>query len=838
MLVPFEINEQKIKELNIPRHVADWHRVRILKEIDDIRYQAMTYANIDLTGESMLALKKQKLFGLFNPVIEYTRKDGIVIQSSNRPSREGTTEYTNLKIKSYDNIVEAYDIPIDWYFKTLMDMFDFFKLNKLRVSPDRLLFYLKNDALKVVTNFWGKDFFFFFLETDLPYNGYYLSGEKLEAWYAQYKDTFFSAFNFMEYSGNYNFNSEIWRYKEDIQRDRTCLYLIANYHSEQLMYDYGRAISNVPKISIYHFKYFFNYKGYKDDDQFGTLFYPNRHVTSDYYFFDPDRKINRLDENGNAVRDANGNYVYIETPELLKLESVLAYIATQVMHFAPLSDTTDVLKASLVKSVVDRNTPVVLEEPFYNAYSTTASPEKIDLASYNSERYTILLGSGTTAHSFLQYYKSQNVTLENGKTYFLPFEPYKYKNPFGTDYLYSYQTYSKANPCLGINRFSDIIYQDEEYLTKMTNLSFSNNIIDDIKPNKKFFYDKNVPQFSFPSYFPRMLLFNKNRIRNGILYADASKFYQLEFIKYPDTTLSKIDSLILQQESIQELYTDIQKKFYFFEKTYDAVLKKTIFNWFYLDNGVKMPFLHPVTLKPVSGIKFLYEMIFEMVVLWGQIQKEISTFLEQRKVQNENAFNIAYQNYLRGQATIKGPEALALFEEKLRTGVFYIENGLEYWRKFSELEIQLIEKFKSDAYKNAEIEKQNIEIKKLNEQYQLEANRPILMANEKILSEARAIVLPEMKKIADAELSKIVPPTIDYLLARAESEGGFPTDILNKWVQENPNYYIRPDVRAIVEKLLAELTLKEQQVATALAAEAVAEVKFTKALQEIFEFKG
>jgi sulfur carrier protein ThiS len=51
-------------------------------------------------------------------------------------------------------------------------------------------------------------------------------------------------------------------------------------------------------------------------------------------------------------------------------------------------------------------------------------------------------------------------------------------------------------------------------------------------------------------------------------------------------------------------------------------------------------------------------------------------------------------------------------------------------------------------------------------------------------------------------------------------------------------YYVRPDLVATVNNLLAELTLKEQQVATALASEVIAEIKFTQALQEIFDIKG
>lgn len=809
MLVPFELNEEKIAELNIPRFVADWHRVRILKEIDDIRYQASTFANIDLTGESMVSLKKLKLFSLFNPVIDYN------LDSNGNPN----IPY----IKSYDNIVEAYDIPIEWYLKATYDLVSFLKRNRVNVTPDALIRYIKDDALKVVTNFQGTKCFFFFLRAPIRYLGTtpITTAEEQAQYLAKFKDAAFSAFNFMDYSGNFDFTNEsninFWNFQKYLKAGQDCLplYYSPTYSDFLLDRSSGTPVItdiNVSDVNVYYFKYFFDYQGYRDTSAYGTKFYPPSSLGGDFYFFNPGVS---------------------SVPEILKLETVLGYISSSIMHFAPLSKTVDILERATIKSVVDRNIPVVIEEP--NPSYLRSSPGELTLASYDSRAYTITLTSSTP--SFYQYYKTCNVTLENGKAYYLPFDTFKYKDPFGTTYIYSSSTYTNVNFALARSYISAGAV-DEAYLTRITTLDYSNNAIEDVKPSLKFVYDKNVPQFSFPGYFPRMLLFNVNRIRNGLLYSDASKFYQLEFIKYPDVTLDKIDNLIFQQEAIEELYTDIKSKFYFYETRYDSVLKNTVYDWFYYDNGIKMPFLHPVTQKPVSGIRFLYEMIFEMVVLWGEIQKEINTFLEQRKFQNESAFNQAYQNYLRGQATINGPEALALFEEKLKTGIFYIENGFEYWRKFTTLEVTLIEKFKSNAYQNAEIEKQNIEIRKLNEKYQYEANLPILLANEKILSEARLMAMPEMKKIADEQLSKIVPPTIDYLINRAETEGGFPTDILNKWVQENPFYYIRPDLRSTVENLLEELTLREQQIATSLAAEAISEVKFTKALQDIFEIKG
>ena len=441
---------------------------------------------------------------------------------------------------------------------------------------------------------------------------------------------------------------------------------------------------------------------------------------------------------------------------------------------------------------------------------------------------------------------------------------------------------------------------------------FPSMIIGNIIPMEKKFYDVNSEHYNFPAYFPRFLLFRLNRVRNGFLYSDASNFYQLEFIRYPDSVLDKIDDLINQQESIYALIEDLQSKFLFYE------VVNNVGGWYYVEMGIKNPFVHPITQKPVSAIKYLFEMIFEMVVTWGKAQSEIDKFFEAKKLQNEQAFNQAYQNYLRGQATIQDlfnydklqktlsdirnqysdltkeleladktrqyysslhsarkisldelrpyldeylrlqklwgdlanqrinlemqleaskSAAVLQFEEKLKTGIFYIENGMEYWRKFTPTEMSLIEKFKSDALKNAEIMRKNEEIRALNQKYQEEVNLPIILANQQKMAEAELIAKPELKKIVDEAVKKIVAPTISYLISRAEQEGGFPSDILAKWVNENPYYYIRPDLSEAVNKLLQEITLREQQVATLMISDVVNEIEFTKALQELFDIR-
>lgn len=849
MLVPFALNEENIKKFNIPQHVADWHRVRILKEIDDIRYQAMMIANMDLSGESMLALKKLKLFALFNPIFD-----------------------ANGNITKYDPIVEAFDIPLDWYFGAAIDLLKFLKRNNLDFDANTLTRALRDDALKVITNFQGTKAFFFFL-----------GSTNLEA----YKDAVFSCFNFLDYSGNFDFSSEdnttFWNYKPFLSIGRDCARLNSGSASATKLSS-GNVVTDIPisSVNIFNYRYNSDYLGYRPFNAYGTFF-----TNSVYYFFDP---------KGETI------------PEILKLEVVLGYISSSIMHFAPLASTIDVLKNSTISKVEDRNKTIVLKEPYINFKNPSSTTQIISLASTDERSYDETLTKDTDG--FYQFYKSQNVVLDNAKTYFLPSDTYKYRDA-SNQLVYSRNIFSKINFSLGVEIINPSLVTDN-YIFTMAIPDFSSQIVGNINPMGKKFYDVNFEHYNFPAYFPRLLLFRLNRVRNGILYSDASNFYQLEFIRYPDSVLDRIDDLINQQESIYALIEDLQTKFLFYE------VINNVGGWYYVEMGVKIPFIHPVTQKPISAIRYLFELIFEMVVTWGKVQSEIDKFFEAKKIQNEQAFNLAYQNYLRGQATIQdlfnyeqlqknlsiinteyskaynemqmadktklyyvalyqagkisldqvrpyideysrlqkvwgdlGNQRIGLemqiqasksaavlqFEEKLKTGIFYIENGMEYWRKFTSTEMSLIEKFKADAIKNAEIMQKNEEIKALNKKYQDEVNLPIIFANQQKIAEAELIAKPELKKIVDEQVQKIVAPTISYLISRAEKEGGFPSDSLAKWVEENPYYYIRPDLSQTVEKLLQDITLREQQVATLMISDVVNEIEFTKALQELFDIR-
>jgi hypothetical protein len=632
----------------------------------------------------------------------------------------------------------------------------------------------------------------------------------------------------MNYSGNFNFDNEnsiaFWNvgkfygYKNYIQKalnvNPTCVKLDFNpsygenlYFNDTINYPPTKIMSDISytDVTVYLYDYRYDFKGYSDFNYYGTKFFPRSlSTTSSYYFFDPNNP---------------------SIPEILRCETVLGYISSQVMHNAPLSSSLSILNLSTIKSHVNRNISIVCEEPYEDYLKDSSVTTTYTLASTDGRSYNISLTP--QSKSYYQFYSSQLITLENGKSFTLPLDTFKYKNPYGTNFMYSETATALCLFTLG--SFSS----DQAYVVRMTMSNYSNNIIKDVRTPLKAFFDFNRQHYSFPPYFPRILLFNSNRIRNGLLYSDASKYYQLEFLKYPETTLDKIDELIDFQDTINDLWLDIKNGVCFYEKP-----TSSSYVWYYTVDGVKSQLLHPVTNLPVSGIQYLYELIFEMIIKWGIIQGEIDTYLNSRKIQNENAFNQAYQNYLRGQATINGPDALALYEEKLKTGIFYIENGFEYWRKFTPLEMSLVEKFKANAYENAKIVEKNKEILALNQKYQDAANLPIIVANDEKMALARLLATPQLRPIAEAQVKSIIPPTISYLLNRAETEGGFPTDILKKWTEENPMYYVRPDLVVTVNNLLADLTLKEQQVATALASEVIAEIKFTQALQEIFDIKG
>jgi hypothetical protein len=247
-----------------------------------------------------------------------------------------------------------------------------------------------------------------------------------------------------------------------------------------------------------------------------------------------------------------------------------------------------------------------------------------------------------------------------------------------------------------------------------------------------------------------------------------------------------------------------------------------------------MPFVHPVSLRPIAADQYIAELVVESAISWNNALTGINALTANLKAQNDASYQRAYEAYLRGEAQMKGPEALADYERKLATGFFYSDNGFNYWRPFSPLEISLIQSFKDQAQLSLEISNQNILILAQNRLDQDAVNAAVIQANKDKMELARVMANVELKQIADTELSKMIVPTLSYIIARAEAEGGVPTSILEKWTQENPYYYLRQDTSDAVNNLLGYLTSAEQKVTTALVADAIAEIEYTKALQELF----
>ncbi len=737
MLVPFELNQSKIAELQVPQHVADWHRVRILKEIDDIRFDAMFYGNIDLTAEAMIKLKKMKLFRLFNPVFDSLGK-----------------------VTGYDKIVEVFDIPLSWYISQAEELRAYCKRNSFYFNWQQSII---ENSMRVIFDIQESNF----VVTQLQRNpGYLPAGTTPES---------------LGYCLTHNVPTDTNGFK-------------ANYIGPK------RAQSVAS-----------DWEGAYGKEYFTPKVYPQIGMTTDVQKYTGIESMTPL-----LARVYRVDMTVATVPEIIKCMAVLGNVSAYLIDGKlRCSETRNFLTNCEVTNDV-KLTKVSCYEPNYYLNFNGTVPPSITMADSNHVTYQQSINK--TMEGYYQWYELRSVTLHNGKTYTYPWKNYYYD-----------QYDASITPPRTVRKYSLSVY----------------DVPNTFSLKRREFYDKNFSQFNFPPYFPTNLQEGDFRVRNGLLYADATNMYELQFIEFPEPILDIIENLLNLQDSIVEFIGDMNaypavlfpvSKARNYGYTFDPAMFPEGTSWVYVEAGVLYPFLHPVSGKPVDAGKYSTELVFESVIEWGKAKVEIDKFLDDKKARNDYAFNQAYQRYLQGQATISGPAALAEFERKIKTGVFYYENGYEYWRPFTALEISLIEQFKNNALQSNAIFLENERIQAQNKIYQDQVNQQVIMDNAVIISDAQVMADNELKKIADSELATIKAPTIEYLYSRAATEGGLISDALQRWVNENPYYYLRPDVNLQVETLLAQITKMEQQVSTALVADIVAEVQFTKTLMELFTF--
>ncbi len=413
----------------------------------------------------------------------------------------------------------------------------------------------------------------------------------------------------------------------------------------------------------------------------------------------------------------------------------------------------------------------------------------------------------TAGPTFAEWFQRITVTLNNGKSFVFPKQ--------------------SISPSINVGFISPLSMNDNLITYWKNSFTFLFTDTYTYQPTLAAL-EMNKSKYPFPLQFPRKLVEGDFRIRNGLLYSDASKFYALEFVRFSQNTIDALTTLAILQTSIDEVQKDVASGIIIREGN-----GQTRTSW-YWELGTKMPFIHPVSLKPIAADQYIAELVVESAISWNNALAGINTLTANLKAQNDASYQRAYEAYLRGEAQAKGPEALADYERKLATGFFYTDNGFNYWRPFTPLEISLIQSFKDQAQLSLTISNENILILAKNRLDQDAVNAAVIQANQDKMELARVMANVELKQIADTELSKMIVPTLSYIIARAEIEGGVPTSILEKWTQENPYYYLRQDTSDAVNTLLGYLTSAEQKVTTALVADAIAEIEYTKALQELF----
>lgn len=706
MLVPFEINETVAKEFDIPTHVLDWQRIRILKEIDDIRFNAMSKGNIDLSIEALKKIKFHKLAMMANPVFD---------ASGN--------------ITKIDPISYAYDIPKESILEAWKEIVEFIKANDaLRPLPLDPRFVIPlNDPRRFQWNF---------VESTVRIKGQDLLTELNRA-----KENLIK--------GDVYFSKMLtnWGERKEIIPDFYFLNVTEHYHdySEPQWHPQQFSTPGGSTEQQTNFENTFrNSTGTNYDTRPRDLSETSKIFTSNKTFrvFDKTVKIP-------VLFDALMLQADIRAAELINND--LVYTIPYLFFANP------------DNGAKFDNVPVTLTNRLYEPGSS--STWNFSAFDPNGVKYSVVVKNSDK--TFMAWFQRWKYLLPNGKSYILP------RLLCGTSPSTPNQ-YGISDSMILPWRQGSFFLDEYKYNSVIGNSSY-------------FARDEN--KYNFAPYMPRGLTSGNYRVRNGYLYSNASMFYELEFKMFSDSILDKLENLISLQLSVQAIQKDIADGVFTFNNSNHKAATLS----YYFESGVRIEFKHPVSLKPMNVYHYMAEIILESATTWYEAQKEIKEFFGPLEQANTTAYNKAYQNYLRGNATINGPEALAEFEKKLKTGIFYSENGFDYWRPFTALENKLINKLVQD--KNATYEKRYLAV------------------------------------------AALKAPTISEILAQSEAQGKYPTDILHEWVLAHPDYYLNEEVSKEIDRMALELTDIEQKVATTLVADQMAEIQFTKALSELFTIK-
>lgn len=696
MLVPFEINPNH----PAPLHVKEWIRFQVMKKIDDFRFEILRTLNEDMIGAGLETLK-------FCFLAEY--------------GRPRFDTFGNLI--SYDNIVDAFDIPKERFEA------------EYRAYPVMMCLILGIPVVQDPANNYSTNWM-------MPK----LSGTSIGA-------------NFF----NYNLLN---------------VNLIVGQSYQNSFYLLG-TLPNFYKPSTFD--------KYSDNAQ-GMAMYPNSALS-----------LPRTGLAGKYQRSFSlqqpatliDNHYYtpfktfVNAPEILKLRNSIYEIYMNRFSFAGAA-------------------------PAYNAAYNY-------FASYRGFQR---LYNGTMAQGQAEYDKMMALRNQVSTSNFpFPYEdlyiPTETSPGVWQNVLRRFGYYNLPTRKFGIVRYFVMIKYDN-----FTGKNVDYSKVYSLNPATKMYFDTlAMPMYARVNYWQ-----GRTQVRNGLLLADGFKDFNVSMVDFNEATADLMADTVINQASIEELIKDYMNGM--FSGDTEAS--------YYYENGIKYVLKDPTTGADTSVTKLFMDLVFESQSLFTKFSTSIDKQVEGHLANNQMALSSAQAAFERGVAISNGPAALAEYELKLNTGVFYLQNGISYWRKFTADEQKAFDIMKGEALKNKEIADKNAQTEELNRLALERVNAEVLQSNDQKIMLATAIIEVETEQELAAKASALVVPSIVQLIDRAIELDMNAPETLEQWIKEHPYIVLNPEKSAQAEALMKEVTVLEEKVATSMVIDTLNEGQFTRVLSELF----
>lgn len=419
-----------------------------------------------------------------------------------------------------------------------------------------------------------------------------------------------------------------------------------------------------------------------------------------------------------------------------------------------------------------------------------------------------------------------------------------------------------------------------------------------VDPSQPFPYYHITPNGTTPTHMVKITaLLGIQKLRNGFLYQDIERNFDPTFVNFDNNAITQLESLVSKQVAMYDLLEDVKSGTIFTKVITESVQKvpfnpsmpeyvtKTTYVDYMKTSEGEMPIIHPDNEQQIKWTQIHAEMVVQSSFYYHKFIQAVTPLIDQYNQRVSSYISkitaemkTLSMSYVATEAAKLKAEMdrtkMEIALEKLKSGVFINDNGVEYWRKLLPEEVtamnEMIAKIEANiaqedlnaeiAVKNAlrqkEVDEAQIKANdeaqrladmrqiELNKQYQAQVDAQVVEANRKAQEAAdermriiNQTIFEEDSQWKRDNIDNVKCPTYGDLNKIATENDTCLSDALIIWENNHPYYSYNGPLLLEVEALRNDIIQLEIQTAEKLIYAKTQQAKMAEAIMKIFPDK-